>query len=101
MSRGVVGTVQGGGRLAQQRRAGTMVMLGGYATACGACRARTCSPAAARPVPEPEDVKAERVKRVRKGAEPDHPDSAIEKGRAADELRRPGLKGAYRAGMRQ
>ena len=79
MSRGVVGTVQGVGGSLSNVAAGTMVMLGGYATAfAGLAVVALLACGLATLLPEPEDVKAERVKRVRKGAEPDPPDSAID-----------------------
>ena len=75
MSRGVVGTVQGVGGSLSNVAAGTMVMLGGYPAAfAGLLVFAVLACGLAAMLPEPEDVKAKRMKRVREGAEPDGPD---------------------------
>lgn len=75
MSRGVLGTVQGVGGSLSNAAAGGMVLLGGYAAAfAGLAVFAGVACALVMLLPEPEAVKAERMKRVRAGAEPDAPE---------------------------
>jgi predicted MFS family arabinose efflux permease len=72
MSRGVLGTVQGIGGSLSNVAAGAMVVAGGYGAGfvmLAVFAVLACGLAAL--LPEPEDVKAERIRRLRQGAEPD------------------------------
>ncbi len=74
MSRGVLGTVQGAGGSLSNVVAGTLVTIGGYATAFAALSGfAALAFGLVALLPQPEDIKAERVKRLRKGVDPDHP----------------------------
>ena len=69
MSRGVVGTVQGVGGSLSNAAAGAVVMLGGYSAAFAVLSVfalLACGLAIL--LPEPEGIKAERMKRLREGA---------------------------------
>ena len=69
MSRGVVGTVQGVGGSLSNVAAGTMVMAGGYGAAFALlCVFASLACGLAALLPEPEDVKAARVERLRSEA---------------------------------
>ncbi len=74
-SRGVVSTVQGVGGSLSNAAAGTMVLFGGYAAAFAMLSlfaVLACGLAAS--LPDPGDVKAERIKRLREDADPNRPD---------------------------
>jgi MFS family permease len=74
-SRGVLSTVQGVGGSLSNAAAGVMVMLGGYTVAfAGLTIAAILALALVALLPEPARVKAERVQRLRRGAELDPPD---------------------------
>ena len=74
-SRGVVSTVQGVGGSLSNAAAGTMVLFGGYAAAFAMLSlfaVLACGLAAS--LPDPGDVKAERIKRLRDDADPNRLD---------------------------
>jgi hypothetical protein len=72
MSRGVLGTVQGVGGSLSNAAAGAMVMLGGYVAAfAGLAVAAMLAFALVMLMPEPADVKEERMRRLRQGADPE------------------------------
>ncbi len=76
MSRGVLGTVQGAGGSVSNVVAGTLVMVGGYSAAfAGLALFALLACGLALLLPEPAQVKAERIKRLRAGAEPDPPEA--------------------------
>jgi MFS family permease len=75
MSRGVVGTVQGAGGSLSNAAAGAMVLWGGYPAAfAGLAVSAILACGLVMLLPEPEEVRAERVGRLREGAEPDPPE---------------------------
>ena len=75
MSRGVLGTVQGVGGSLSNAAAGFMVMWGGYTAAfVGLSIAAMLALALVALLPEPAAVKAQRVQRLREGADLDPPD---------------------------
>jgi len=75
MSRGVLGTVQGVGGSLSNVAAGAMVLIGGYTGAfamLSGFAVLACGLAFL--LREPSDVKAERIKRLQDGADPNPPD---------------------------
>jgi sugar phosphate permease len=72
MSRGVVGTVQGVGGSLSNAAAGGVVMAGGYPAAFAMLSLfAVLSCGLTLLLPKPEQIQADRVKRLRQGVEPD------------------------------